>query len=51
MTKGDEIDMEKLLKIKLTREELDRAEAAALAAGYNPRQLQDAGRGAKAIAH
>jgi len=29
--------MEKLLKIKLTKEELDRGEWAAIQAGYNPK--------------
>jgi len=35
--------MSKLLKIKLTREELDRAEQAAIAARYSAKSAQRAG--------
>jgi len=35
--------MEKLLKIKLTKEELDESEAAAIAAGYSPKSARRTG--------
>jgi len=35
--------MDKLLRIRLTKEELDRAERAAIAAGYSPKSARRTG--------
>ena len=43
MAEENESGMEKLIKIRLTKEELDSAEAAAIKAGYNPKYARRTG--------